>query len=142
LASTTAERICCDAAFAAVVSHADVPLRLGRTVREPSEAQRRAIGALWAGCAFPGCDRPFAWCELHHIEHWERGGPTDVENLLPLCSRHHHGHHRGVFTIHRSRDGTITFTRADGMAIGVANPTITRLHAAARDLARTWPAAA
>lgn len=139
----TSARLACDAAIAAVVTEGrTVPLQLGRAVRDPSDAQRRALSAIWGGCAHPTCDRPFRWCQLHHVHHWERGGPTDVANLIPLCSRHHHLHHAGVFTIERCRDGTFVFTRADGTAIGAANPAITRLHAAARELARPWITAA
>lgn len=138
LDAVTTARMACDAAIAAVVSdRGTVPLALGRTVRNPSDAQRRALSALWGTCAHPSCDRPFAWCELHHVVHWEAGGRTDVAALLPLCSRHHHLHHAGVFTIERCRDGTFTLARADGTPIGPANPTITRLVAEARAIART-----
>jgi HNH endonuclease len=37
------------------------------------------------GGVFPGCDRPLAWCEAHHIQHWLDGGPTDLANLALLC---------------------------------------------------------
>jgi hypothetical protein len=40
-----------------------------------------------------------------------------------------------VFTIERCRDGTFHFARADGTPIGTANPTATRLLAAARAIA-------
>jgi hypothetical protein len=29
-------------------------------------------------------------CEIHHIVPWELGGVTDLHDLLPVCSRHHH----------------------------------------------------
>ncbi|WP_460433351.1 HNH endonuclease [Angustibacter speluncae] len=28
-------------------------------------------------------------CEAHHVIWWSRGGPTTIENLALLCSRHH-----------------------------------------------------
>ncbi|MFI5287277.1 MAG: HNH endonuclease signature motif containing protein [Candidatus Dormibacteria bacterium] len=34
------------------------------------------------GCRFPGCDRPPAWTDGHHIIHWSDGGPTELENLV------------------------------------------------------------
>ena len=141
LSLADAERLACDAAVTRVLTRdGAVPLHLGRTSRDPSEAQRRALGAIWAGCAFPGCDRPFAWCELHHVWHWEHGGPTDVDWLLPLCDHHHTAHHRGVFRIHRRPDSTFHFERADGRPIGDANPTMTQLFRGIRDLTLDWAA--
>lgn len=130
-------RLACDAAIVRALSRGgSVPLDLGRTVRDPSEAQRRAMATLWSTCGHPTCDRPFSWCELHHVWHWEDGGPTDVRWLIPLCSAHHHLHHKGVFDIERRPDGTFVFARADGSVIGDANPTISRLLVSLRDLDR------
>ena len=28
-------------------------------------------------------------CKLHHITWWRHGGRTDLDNLLPVCSRCH-----------------------------------------------------
>lgn len=136
-----AERLACDATVARVVTKDGVvPLELGRSVRDPSEGQRRALSAIWSTCAHPSCDRPFAWCELHHVQHWERGGHTDVGWLLPLCSKHHHLHHHGVFEIERRPDDTFFFRRADGTPIGRASPTISQLLGSLRDLSRTLAA--
>jgi hypothetical protein len=130
-------RMSCDAIVARVITKDGVvPLELGRSTRDPSEGQRRALGTIWRTCAHPSCDRPFAWCQLHHVWHWEKGGPTDVEWLLPLCSKHHHLHHKGIFDIIRRRDGTFVFLRPDGTEIGEANPTISQLLGGLRDLAR------
>lgn len=137
LPTRDAVRLSCDALVARVITKDGVvPLELGRATRDPSDGQRRALSAVWRTCAHPSCDRPFAWCQLHHVWHWERGGPTDVGWLLPLCSKHHHLHHNGVFDIIRRRDGTFVFLRADGTEIGAANPTISQLLGAARTLAR------
>jgi hypothetical protein len=38
----------------------------------------------WVG-SWPGCDRPLAWCDAHHLHHWVDGGPTDLANLALLC---------------------------------------------------------
>ncbi len=141
LSTIEAARMACDAVVARVlVKDGVVPLQLGRSRRDPSEAQRRALSSIWSTCAHPTCDRPFAWCQLHHVWHWELGGPTDIEWLLPLCSRHHHLHHAGVFAIERRPDGTFSFTHADGTDIGPANPTVSQILGNLRDLARTWAA--
>ena len=39
-------------------------------------------------CTFPGCGaRRFT--QAHHIVWWERGGATDLDNLVLVCSFHH-----------------------------------------------------
>ena len=42
------------------------------------------------GCRFPGCDRNICHCDAHHIRYWRHAGKTDYDNLVLLCSRHHH----------------------------------------------------
>ncbi len=53
--------------------------------------QRKAIGARDGGCIIPGCTVPAAWCEVHHVTDWAKGGPTSVDNGVLLCWHHHHG---------------------------------------------------
>lgn len=53
--------------------------------------QRKAIGARDGGCIIPGCTVPAAWCEVHHVTDWARGGPTAVDNGVLLCWHHHRG---------------------------------------------------
>jgi predicted restriction endonuclease len=40
----------------------------------------------------------------HHIQHWLHRGETSVDNLVMLCSRHHHLVHEGGFTLTWSTD--------------------------------------
>ncbi|HEY6689094.1 MAG TPA: DUF222 domain-containing protein [Propionibacteriaceae bacterium] len=60
-----------------------VPLALGRTRRLASPGQTMALIARDAGCSFPGCTHPAAWCDRHHILDWILGGLTDLDNLTP-----------------------------------------------------------
>ncbi|WP_106816701.1 HNH endonuclease signature motif containing protein [Microbacterium timonense] len=53
--------------------------------------QRKAIGARDGGCIIPGCTVPAAWCEVHHVVDWAKGGPTSVDNGVLLCWHHHRG---------------------------------------------------
>ncbi len=39
---------------------------------------------------------------------------TNLDNLIPLCSVHHHEVHEGGWTLTLRRDRTITLTRPDG----------------------------
>ncbi|MFC5500655.1 DUF222 domain-containing protein [Lysinimonas soli] len=87
----TVERLACADGFLAIeFDVAGSALRLGRSRRTFSDAQRTALAAIWGGCAVGGCDRPPSWTEAHHIEEWQRNhGATDVSNGILLC-RHHH----------------------------------------------------
>jgi Domain of unknown function (DUF222)/HNH endonuclease len=76
------------------------PLEVGRATRVVSAAQRTALGVRDGGCRYPGCDRPPAWCEAHHLRHWLHGGPTDLDNLVLLCRAHHRAVHEGHRRLH------------------------------------------
>ena len=86
----TIRRLACGAGIIPAVLDGDsLPLDLGRQRRLFTEVQRVALSTRYTECAAEGCDRPFAWCEAHHIRAWEAGGPTDLDNAVPLCGRHH-----------------------------------------------------
>jgi hypothetical protein len=94
-----------------VVIHAPGELRLGRTTRLANRAQRRALRALYATCAIPGCSVRYDRCTLHHVIWWRHGGRTDLDNLLPVCT-HHHGtihDHGWIIELGPNRELTIRF---------------------------------
>jgi hypothetical protein len=76
-----------------VVIHAPGEVNLGRTTRLANRAQRRALRGLYSTCGVPGCAVHYDRCKLHHVVWWRNGGRTDLDNLLPLCSVHHHAVH-------------------------------------------------
>ena len=82
-------------------------LDLGRRVRVPTPAQRRALVARDGGCAVHGCDAPADWCDAHHETHWIHGGGTDIDNLHLLCKRHHIACHEGGGTLERDAHGRV-----------------------------------
>ncbi|MHA6631008.1 DUF222 domain-containing protein [Pseudonocardia sichuanensis] len=85
--------LACDANVVPVVMNgAGQPLDVGRSTRVIPDGLRRAVTARDRGCAHPGCDRPPAWCEIHHIIEWEHGGCTVLCNLVMLCKVHHVRH--------------------------------------------------
>jgi hypothetical protein len=97
----TARRLACDAEIIPVVlGPPSVPLDVGRSRRLATVHQRRALETVHPTCAAPDCTVAFARCAIHHIVPWEHGGPTDLANLVPLCSRHHHAVHEGGWTLH------------------------------------------
>jgi hypothetical protein len=94
-----------------VVLHAPGQLDAGRTTRLANQAQRRALRALYRTCAIPGCAVHYDRCKLHHIIWWEHAGPTDLANLLPLCSHHHTQvhHHDWKITLGPHRELSVDY---------------------------------
>lgn len=91
MSAGAARRLACEhGIIPAVLGGSSLPLDYGRTRRLFSATQRHALTVRDRGCAFPGCDRPPAWCESHHIVPFSRGGTTDARDGVLLCARHHH----------------------------------------------------
>ena len=115
LPADTIRRMCCDADIIPVVLNTDgVAVDVGRERRVATRHQRRALRAMHTSCAHPGCTVRFDNCQIHHVIPWEHGGPSDLDNLLPLCSTHHHLVHEGRWTLTLNPDRTIELRRPDG----------------------------
>ncbi len=92
----TVRRLACEAEILPVVLDGrSVPIDVGRSKRLATVHQRRALEAMHPTCAIPDCEVIFDHCNVHHIDYWENGGATDLNNMVPLCSRHHHAAHEG-----------------------------------------------
>jgi Domain of unknown function (DUF222)/HNH endonuclease len=71
-----------------------------------AELARRALeGGRLPQTVFPDCDRPLAWCDAHHLQHWLHGGRTDLANLALVCRAHHRVVHEGGWRPTRGPDG-------------------------------------
>lgn len=103
LDSVTAAMLACDAGIRTVtIDTRRLQLDAEPHRRRPTRAQRRAVYTRdGRRCRFPGCNRRRR-LHIHHIVHYEHGGPTIIENLITLC----HFHHRAV----HHRDWTLTGT--------------------------------
>ena len=101
----TTRLLCCDAAVTPVIVDANrVPLDMGTAVRFFTPAQRRAILVRDGGCAFPGCDAPLAWTQIHHLDEAADQGPTDLANGIALCPIDHAKLHTGNWHIEPDPD--------------------------------------
>lgn len=112
-------RLLCDARLRATLHEGTTPIAQGRTHRIIGRRLRRLVEHRDGGCAVPGCHRTRD-LQIHHIWHWEDGGPTETGNLLTLCAFHHARHHDGKLQIDGNADlprhigDGVVFRDADG----------------------------
>ncbi|ANP72021.1 DUF222 domain-containing protein [Cryobacterium arcticum] len=91
LSQPTLDRLTCDSGSLPITFSTDnQPLNLGRDERLFTPAQRIALAARDGGCRWGDCDKPPAFTETHHIDHWLRDhGTTDIRHGILLCNPHH-----------------------------------------------------
>lgn len=82
----------------------------GITRRRPTTDQRRQSETADATCIFPGCRMPATGCDLDHREPWSEGGPTEVDNLVPVCRRDHMVRHKAHWTHEALHNGDHIWT--------------------------------
>src|ERR1700682_1774322 len=106
ISAEAVERLARDCSVTRVLLGADsVVIDVGREKRVISPAQRKALNVRDKGCRWPGCDRSATWTDGHHIDHWNKGGPSDLPNLVLLCARHHWMAHEGKWQLVKTGDG-------------------------------------
>jgi HNH endonuclease len=115
----TAQRLACDARRL-TIKPSGRDLVHSRVERCASYAQQRALRKRSPHCQYPACTATRE-LEAHHLLPVERGGKTELDNLILLCPRHHkllHDHH-----IHTSGTGEQpAFTDEAGRAITTNQP--------------------
>ena len=112
LSAGEARRLACNAGILpAVLGSKSVALDLGRESRLFSESQRVAKGLEHATCAASGCERPYAWCELHHRRPWAQGGTHRPGRRHPAVPQHHHWIHDTGYNHQTMPDGSVRFSR-------------------------------
>ena len=101
------ERLCCISDLHGLVFSADGrPLWLGSATRLASDDQWLALIARDEGCI--GCSVDPSHCEAHHVEWVRHGGPTDIDNLVLVCSHCHHLIHDDGWRVLTGDDGRWT----------------------------------
>ena len=111
ISGDAARRILCDAEVCRIITDgASQVLDVGRGTRTVTRYQRIALNLRDRGCRFPGCYRRAEMCEAHHAVTFKDGGPTDLANLILLCSAHHHACHEGGWTVTIDPAGEFVFT--------------------------------
>ncbi len=86
----------CDSAPSIVAELGGIPIAKGRSTEKIPNALRQLIHHRDGGCRICGATKNL---HVHHITHWAHGGPTDPENLVTLCHRHHVLVHQGAIDV-------------------------------------------
>jgi hypothetical protein len=102
--SETVQRLACDAAITRITGRGELEWEITHASRSIPPSTRRVVVARDRHCVFPGCDRPPAWCQVHHLRFWTEGGPTKLENLGLVCGSHHRKVHEEGWALDR-KDG-------------------------------------
>jgi hypothetical protein len=120
VSAETLRRVACDCGLVAAGADGE-KLDIGRRTRTIPPAIRRALMLRDHGCAFPGCTHT-RFLHGHHIHHWLHGGETSVDNLVLLCTIHHHLVHEGGWTVARGADDELVFTSPAGRGLPIEPP--------------------
>ena len=103
----TVQRHACDAALVVISGRNEIEHEMNHAARTIPASTRRALEARDAHCVWPGCGRPEAWCDGHHLIWWTRGGKTALPNLALLCRPHDRNVHEGRWKIERQTGGWV-----------------------------------
>jgi hypothetical protein len=97
ITAVDALRMVCAGGFTpALFDESGQAIDIGRAQRYFTAKQRRAMAGRDGGCMFPGCERPPADCEAHHINPWARSVRNRISETrdgILLCRRHHKAIH-------------------------------------------------
>jgi hypothetical protein len=86
-------------------------------------AIRRAVQLRARHCEWPGCRKPLAHCDIHHLRHKRDGGPTSVTDCAALCQFHHDVCiHRWKWSLVLHPDGTTTAYGPEGQVLHSHGP--------------------
>lgn len=113
LHAETILRLACDARLQTVVrdGKGDI-VGIGRADRNVPRWLQRQLRYRDGRCTFPGCEAKW-FLHAHHIRHWIKGGPTDLDNLVLVCHWHHKLLHESNWNVELNGD-EVTWFRPDG----------------------------
>jgi Domain of unknown function (DUF222) len=127
LDGTTLQRLVCDVGVHRVVTDGRSSiLDYGTTTRTVPAPLYNALVIRDRHCRYPGCDRPPDWTEAHHVRWVTRGGLTALDNLVLVCTRHHHLLHTPGWDAKLHPDATLEITDPHGHAHTTTPPSPSR----------------
>lgn len=123
LSEEAVRRLACHAKVEWVLEARGRPVGVGRRMRAIPPRLWRLLRFRDRACRFPGCERR-SWLKAHHLQHWARGGPTDLDNLVLLCHAHHRLLHEGGWRIRGHPADELTWIRPDGTRLATSPETL------------------
>ncbi len=109
LTATTLERLACDCGVRLTTEANAETLDVGRRSRSvPPALERLIVDRDRSRCRFPGCTQR-GRLQIHHRQHWSRGGGTDQRNCFLVCLYHHKVLHEGGWHAEGDATGALTF---------------------------------
>ena len=72
---------------------------------------------------YPGCSARWELVDIHHVTWYRHQGRSDIDNLLPLCHKHHHLVHEGGWKLALNTNRHLTITYPDGQTMTTGPPT-------------------
>ena len=108
----TVRRLTCDSRLQVVLHGEAGVVGVGRMSRTAPAWIHRVMRHRDGGCTFPGCEMKH-FLHAHHIQHWTKGGRTDIDNLVLVCGFHHKLVHEYGWNVALKGDRT-TWTRPSG----------------------------
>jgi len=88
----------------------------GITRRRPVAADEATVRVRDRRCVFPGCRVPASRCDIDHRRRYADGGLSTVENLEPLCRRHHRAKDGGGWSLFHLGDSHYLWTSPLGQS--------------------------
>uniref|UniRef100_UPI001ED9A441 HNH endonuclease n=1 Tax=Actinopolymorpha alba TaxID=533267 RepID=UPI001ED9A441 len=83
------------------------------------------VQSLNQRCTWMLCRRPAISCDLDHTKPYAQGGETSVNNVAPLCRRHHRVKTEGHWKVEQTRPGHLTYTDPHSRQYTVTPPRLT-----------------
>jgi hypothetical protein len=115
LSDAERQYLTCDATCEVWFERGGEVIGAGRATRQISRRLRRVLEHRDRTCVVAGCGATRG-LHAHHLQHWEEGGPTELDNLVLVCPYHHRLHHRGLITI-TGPAGAVVVTDDDGRVL-------------------------
>jgi hypothetical protein len=112
--ASSVRRLLCNGTVRALIEDAGgTVVGVTRTTRDPSPWMMRQLRYRDRTCRFPNCHLR-RYTQAHHVEWWSRGGRTELDNLVLVCTFHHKLVHERGWGLKRRDDGTVRWFRPDG----------------------------